>query len=97
MFPEELLGIFSALPQALPFIGKPGTAFFNQLPFDGLIEKIAYIRNALVVDDVEFSVLERRCELILYDLYPCSVANVLGPFFNGTDPANIDTNGGLKF
>ena len=62
MLANELLGVFPSLSQSFSFVGKPGAALINQLLVHSLIDKVPFIGNALVIQDVEFGFSEREAQ-----------------------------------
>src|SRR5579863_4806565 len=66
---EELAGNFAALLDLLAFIAEPRTRLLQDVIVDRQIEQIAFARNAFPVKDIELGLTERRCNLILNDLY----------------------------
>ena len=64
----ELLGIIPPLPEPFALVGEPGAALIDELFVHCLIDQVAFIGNALVVQDVEFGFAERRRHLVFHDL-----------------------------
>src|SRR6185312_236637 len=58
IFLEELLGVFTALADALAVIGKPGTGFLDDIGLDAEINQFAELGHALAIHDVEFDLLK---------------------------------------
>src|SRR5581483_407229 len=67
--------VFQKLPRVLPplsdpftFVAVPGTALLHYVVQYAEVEQIAFARNTLTVDDVEFCLAERRSNFVLHDL-----------------------------
>src|SRR3954463_14423124 len=65
---EELLDVLAPLAETLARVGEPRAALLDDLPIDGEIEQVAFLRDPLAVHHVELGLAERRRDLVLDDL-----------------------------
>src|SRR5689334_25354880 len=63
---QKLPDIFPALPNTLSLIAKPGAALLDEVLRHAEVEQIAFARDALTVNDVEFRLAEWRSHLIFH-------------------------------
>src|SRR2546422_473221 len=59
VLPEEQPRILAALADALLAEREPGAAFLDHALLEREVDQLALVRDALVVDDVEFRLAER--------------------------------------
>src|SRR5687768_6022740 len=62
MLSQVFTGIVLALADLLALVAVPGTGFFHQLEIGTHLDDLAFARDAFAVQDVELSLLERRCD-----------------------------------
>ena len=74
---QVLLGILPALTDLCALIGVPGAALFHDIGICRQIQHIAFSGDPFAEHNIKFSLLKRRCDLILYYLYPHMVSDHL--------------------
>ena len=94
---QKLAGVFAALADAVAFVAVPRAAFLDQVLRYAQIDEVAFARDAFAVDDVELGFPERRCDLVLDDLYFGAIADYYFAFLDGGDAADVGANGGIEF
>src|SRR5260370_28959832 len=57
ILPQVLLGVFPPLAKADLSVTDPGSALFDDLVFDAQVQQVAFAADAVVVHQVELSVL----------------------------------------
>ena len=92
---EVLFGGFAALAYHFTLIGDPRTLLFKNLVLDPEVDERACVGNAFVVHDIEFTLSERRGDLVFHDLDASTIAHDFAvTFLNLADAANIHPHGG---
>ena len=77
-------------------VGEPGAGLAHDAGFDTHVNDRAFARNALAVDDVEFSLLERRSHLVLDHLGARTVSDRRTRFLESFDATHIDAHRGVE-
>src|ERR1700761_2372829 len=72
---QELARVFATLTNAITLVAVPGAALFDDVLRRSQIEQIAFLRNALAVDDVKLGFAERRRDLVLDHLHLRAVSH----------------------
>ena len=70
--------------------------FSTTPPSDAEVEQLALERDALVVEDVELGLAERRRDLVLHHLDPRAVADHLLALLDGGDAADVEAHRGVE-
>src|SRR5260370_30326803 len=90
-------GVLTPLANALAVVGKPGAGFFDDAGLNAEVDQLAAFRDALAVHDIEIDDLERRCHLVLDDLYARLVADHLVALLDRTDAPDVEADRGIEF
>src|SRR5690606_33861217 len=93
---QKLLGVLSALPEALGVIGEPGAGLLHHTGLHTQVDELARLRHAFAIHDVELDLLERRRQLVLDHLNPRLVADGLLAILHRTDAADVEAHGGIE-
>src|SRR5580704_11956202 len=96
VFLQELLGVLAPLPQTLALVAEPGARFLHHASLDAEIDKLADLRNAFAIHDVEFDLLEGRRDLVLDHLDAGLVTDDLFTVLDGADAADIEADRGVE-
>src|SRR5690606_8027255 len=96
VFLKERLHILAPLAEPFAPIGEPGTALFDNVVRRGQIDKVAGVRDALAVHNIELAFAKRRSDLVLDHLDPGAVADNLVAVFDRADAANVQPHAGVK-
>src|SRR3984893_2440134 len=94
---QERLGVLSPLANALAVVGKPGAGLFDDAGLNAKVNQLAAFRDALAEHDIEIDDLERRCHLVLDDLYARLVADHLVTLLDRTDAPDVEADRGIEF
>src|ERR1700730_11272330 len=94
---QKRLRVLAALAEPLTVIGEPGAGFFHDAGLDAEIENFAHLGDALAVHDVEFDLLERRRQLVLYHLDAGGVADHLVALLDRADAADVEADRSIEF
>src|SRR5579875_1597268 len=68
VFLEEVAHVFASLTDAFAGVTVPRAALLNDVVGYRKVEDVALARDTLAVEDGEFSLAERSCDLVLHDL-----------------------------
>src|SRR6187401_1244158 len=90
MLTQEGRGVLPALAEPLLVEAEVGARLLNDLPLEPSLEDRALPGDPRAVDDVELSLLERRCDLVLHDLDPNAVPDRLDAFLERLDAADVE-------
>ena len=82
----------AALGDALAVVGVERAALFDQLALHGQIQHLALAGDALAVEHVHLTALERRGDLVFDDLDLHAVADDLGAVLDGFALADVDAH-----
>ena len=93
---QELLGLLTSLAELVPVVGVPGAGLLDDALLDCDIKQTPFARDAIAKHDVELGEAERRGHLVLGDLGPHPVANVVGPRLDRLDSPYIDPHGRIE-
>src|SRR5689334_5753938 len=93
---QELACVFTALADALAFVAEPRAALFDHVLRGAQIQQVAFFRNTLAVNDVEFGFAERRRDLVLHYLDLGAVSDHALAIFDGRDAADVEPHRRVK-
>ena len=93
---EEAYRLLPSLAHPLAVAGEPGARLLHQGGIDRGVEHTAPVGDALVVEDVELSRLERWCDLVLDHLDLDPVAGHVQPTLDGVDFADVEPDRGIE-
>src|SRR6266545_883003 len=93
---QELLDVLAPLAETLAAEREPRSALLDDLPIDGEIEQVPFLRDPLAVHHVELRFAERRRDLVLDDLHPRAAADDDVAVLDGADAADVDTHRGVE-
>ena len=93
---EELLGVLTALADAVALVVVPGAALVDDVTAGGQVKDVAHVGDSLAEHDVKLRLLEGRGDLVLDDLDPGAVSNHLAALLEGLDPADVHADGGVE-
>src|SRR6516164_7391532 len=86
VFQQEVANILLTLAELLALVGEPRTGLADEALIHTHIDQRALPADASAVEDVEFSLLERRRHLVFDDLDPGAVADRIGAVLERLDP-----------
>src|SRR5918995_800259 len=88
--PQEELGVFAALTDALVAVGVPGSRFLDDAGFGCEVDQQRGVADAFIEHDIELGLPERwRC-LVLDDFDPHMVADYGFPLLERPDSPDIE-------
>jgi hypothetical protein len=79
MLAQELLCVFTPLPDTGFLIGIPCAALVYDIHICRQIQNIPLLGDALAVDNIKLGRSEGRCYLVFRNLYLCAVADNFRP------------------
>src|SRR5262249_8692041 len=90
VLPQERGRILAALTEPLVFEAEVGARLLDDLALERRVQDRAFPGDPRAVDDVELGLLERRRDLVLYDLDAHAVAEGLDAVLERLDPADVE-------
>src|SRR6056297_4173510 len=96
MLLQEGLGVLAPLPDALVAVGEPRARLLDDTRLHPEVDKLASLRDALAVHDVELDLLERRGDLVLDDFHTGLVADHLVAVLDRADAADVEADRGIE-
>ncbi len=96
VFPQVITGVVFALADAILAVGIPGAGLLDDVVGNSEFDDLAFARNAFSVENVEFSLTERRRDLVLDDLGAGLGTDDLFALLDRADAADVDTHRGVE-
>ena len=96
MLLQKLARVFATLTDPVATEAVPGAALFRKIMLHTKVDQIAFLGDALAINNVEFRFVEGGGNLILDDFEAGAIAGYFIAIFNGTDASNIGTHTGIK-
>src|SRR5581483_11696398 len=93
---QELARVLAALPEPHLAVRDEGARLAQDAHLDADVEQAAFLRDALVVEDIELGCAERRRDLVLDDLDLRPDADRVLALLDRLDPADIHADGGVE-
>src|SRR6202012_3327892 len=93
---EILPDVLASLADALAGVAEPRAGLLDDVVGHCQIQHIAFARDALAIQDVEFGITERRSHLVLHDLYLGARADHGISIFDGSDTADVAAGRGAQ-
>ena len=97
MLAQELLCVFTPLPDTGFLIGIPCAALVYDIHICRQIQNIPLLGDALAVDNIKLGCSEGRCYLVFRNLYLCAVADNFRPLLQHIRLSDFHTDRGIEF
>ena len=92
-----LTHVLFTLTDSVAVVAVPGTCFVNQAILYAQIDELAFTRDALAIQDLKLSLLERWSHLVLDDFDACFVTDDFIAALDSADTAYIHPHGTIEF
>src|SRR6476620_2703985 len=89
---EKRLRVLASLTETLAAERKPRSAFFHDVSLSGLIDQVAFARDAFAVHDVEFGLAEGWGDFVLDHLHARAAADDGLAVFDRADAPDVDAD-----
>src|SRR4029077_15714806 len=96
MLTQERGRVLASLAEPLVAEAEVRPRLRHGLPLEPGVERRDFPRDARAVDDVEFRLLERWCNLVLHHLHAYAVADRLDAFLQRLDAADVEAHRGVE-
>ena len=89
--------LFATLSNLFAIVTKPRTTLLDKSALYRCIQNASRVGNTFTKDNFEFGGFERRCDLVLYNLYASFATNNVRSILNLVNTSNVQTNAGVEF